>query len=383
MDECRAPTDDCQPSERGGFRVIDRVEVRPGLTISVVIDAQATDSISLDLAAGRFPATTRPAVEYLLATTPRGGRVLDLGTHVGTFTLAAAALGYEVIGVEASPQNAALLQASLEHNGFRHVQLINAAVSDRPGTLEFSQAGPYGRVGVPEQGQASVIVPALAIDDLVAEQGWEQVDFLKMDIEGSEIAGFQGMPGLLSSPDAPTILVESNGHTLRQFNESPAHLKAILASYGYRSYLIESSRLCPVQPDDFQPVTCVDYLAVKRSTSTLKSCRVDRPLTFRELVVRVVHSAHSPHDSERLYIARTLTTAAAEILASGQVHQAVQMLRQDPNLEIRNAANSIALQPLRRDWWSRWHQGIEAIRQPWHWRNRGVRSSAKSTTKLG
>ncbi len=73
------------------------------------------------------------------------------------------------------------------------------------------------------------------------------------------------MPRLLSAPDAPTILVESNGHTLRQFNESPAHLKAILASYGYRSYLIESGRLCPVQPDDFQPVTCVDYLASKRS----------------------------------------------------------------------------------------------------------------------
>ncbi len=45
---------------------LTELEVQPGLTISVVIDAQATDSISLDLAAGRFPATTRPAVEYLL-----------------------------------------------------------------------------------------------------------------------------------------------------------------------------------------------------------------------------------------------------------------------------------------------------------------------------
>ncbi len=77
--------------------------------------------------------------------------MLDLGTHVGTFTLAAAALGYEVIGVEASPQNAALLRAGLEHNAFRHVQLINAAVGDRPGTLEFSRRA-VRRVGPPRTG---------------------------------------------------------------------------------------------------------------------------------------------------------------------------------------------------------------------------------------
>jgi FkbM family methyltransferase len=364
MDECSGESVDLRSLDANRMRVIDRIEVRSQVTFSATIDQRADDPISLELAAGRFPESTRAAIEYLQASTPRAGRVLDLGTHVGTFTLAAAAMGYEVIGVEASPENASLLRASLERNGFDRVQLVNAAVSDRPGTLEFSQGGPYGHVGVREAGQASVSVPAIRIDDLVAERGWERVDFIKMDIEGSEIAGLQGMARLLSADDAPTIFVESNGHTLDFFNESPDRLKSLLEGYAYQSYLVEPGRLCPVQANDFQPITCVDYLALKRPATTLEGCRIDRPLTFKELVVRIVHSAHSPHVAERRYIARTLAQAAPEIRASKRVHQAVELLRRDSCTEVRDAARAISLEPARSDWLVSWHRGLDAIRNP-------------------
>src|SRR4051812_7617399 len=103
MDERQAEGPWLDPA---GLRVAERVVVQARVEFAAVTDEAATDSISLDLAEGRFPASTRPAVEYLQAMTPRGGRVLDLGTHVGSFTLAAAALGYDVVGIEASPRNA-------------------------------------------------------------------------------------------------------------------------------------------------------------------------------------------------------------------------------------------------------------------------------------
>ncbi|WP_406696106.1 FkbM family methyltransferase [Singulisphaera sp. Ch08] len=383
MDECSDSTHEPHFSESNRIRVIDRIGVQPGLTFSAVIDARALDSISLDLAAGRFPSSTRPAIEYLQATTPRGGRVLDLGTHIGTFTLAAAALGYEVMGVEASPQNVSLLRASLQKNRFGRVHLVNAAVSDRSGTLEFSPAGPYGYVGAAGVGRSSVSIPALRVDDLLAERGWDRVDFLKMDIEGSEIAGLQGMPRLLSASNAPTVFVESNGHTLRFFDESPTRLKQLLEGYGYRSYLIEAGRLCPVQPGDFQPITCVDYLALKRLSPVLNGCRIDRPLTYKEVVVRIVHSAHSEHDSERLYISRTLTSAGSEILASRRVHEIVELLRRDKCQDVREAAATITLPTARPDWWIGCHRGIEAIRRPF-FRSRGrAHKPSNASTHLG
>jgi FkbM family methyltransferase len=364
MDECSEQSAGLRALDANHATVIDRIVVQSQLSFSAVIDRRADDPISLELAAGRFPESTRDAIRYLQASTPRGGRVLDLGAHVGTFTLAAAAMGYEVIGVEASPQNAALLGASLERNGFDRVQLVNAAVSDRPGPLEFSQGGPYGHVGVREAGQSSVSVPGIRIDDLVAERGWGRVDFIKMDIEGSEIAGLRGMSRLLSADDAPTILVESNGHTLHFFNASPYQLKLLLEGYGYRNYLLEPGRLCPVRANDFQAITCVDYLALKRPATTLEGCRVDRPLTFKELVVRVVHAAHSAHASERLYIARTLAQAPAEIRASRRVHRAVESLRRDECAEVRAAACAMTLEPARADWLLSWHRGVDAIRIP-------------------
>src|SRR5262245_45259683 len=113
-----------------GVIVSERVMVQARVEFAAVTDRAATDPISRDFVAGRFPAGTRPAVEYLQAMVRPGARVLDLGTHIGSFTLAAAALGYEVVGVEASPRNAALLRASLIKNGFRKARLVHAAVSD-------------------------------------------------------------------------------------------------------------------------------------------------------------------------------------------------------------------------------------------------------------
>src|SRR5207245_1177343 len=114
-----------------------------------------------------------------------------------------------------------------------------AAVSDRPGTLEFCQAGPYGHVAAPGSWAADVVVPALAVDDLLDEHGWDRVDFIKMDIEGSEVAGLLGMARRLGRADAPPLFVESNGHTLALFDQTPATLKATLEGFGYRNYQVD------------------------------------------------------------------------------------------------------------------------------------------------
>ncbi len=181
-------------------RVCDRVELRRGVSFAIVTGPDISGEIVRDLSRGLYPLSYRPMIGLLEALVPAGGRVLDLGTHLGTFALAAAALGYEVLGVEASPQNAALMRASIERNHFGRMRLVHAAVSDRPGTLEFHQAGPYGHVCTPAMGLPTVPVAALAGDDLLAEHGWDRVDFIKMDIEGSEVAGLRGLSAALRGP---------------------------------------------------------------------------------------------------------------------------------------------------------------------------------------
>src|SRR5262245_56167421 len=60
-------------------------------------------------------------VELLRQVVPRPGAVLDLGCHVGIFSIAAAALGHRVVAVDASAMHTDLVRASAEVNGFDRV----------------------------------------------------------------------------------------------------------------------------------------------------------------------------------------------------------------------------------------------------------------------
>ncbi len=228
---------------------------------AIVVDAGADDPISRSLRVpvpwlkrclNRWRRSAAPHFDTLRRLVRRGSRVLDLGAHIGTFTLAAAALGCEVIAVEASPQNARLLRASVEQNGFTQVHVIQAVVSDRAGTVLFSCYGPFGHVFTPATNLPSIDVPAVRIDDLLAEIGWDRVDLVKLDVEGSEIAALDGMSNLLTSADAPPILYESNAHTLGFYRRTPAELRTKLERFGYRSRRLDESQ-----------TVVVDYLAVK------------------------------------------------------------------------------------------------------------------------
>src|SRR5262249_28151700 len=122
--------------------------------------------------------------------------------------------------------------------------------------------------------------------------------------------------------------------------------------------------LRPVRAADFQPGTCVDYLAAKGPVAGLAGYVVDGPLTDREIVDRLVQSAVSPGVAERGYIARALARAAPKLLADRRVQAAVGLLRLDPSEEVRAAASAIHLPQQPKGWFAALHRGIEAIRGP-------------------
>lgn len=338
--------------EPGQHRTCDKVKVGRGVEFAIVAGLDG-DLISERLARGSYPAEYRNLLNLVQATAPAGGRVLDLGAHIGAFSLGAAASGFEVLAVEASPRNASLLRASIERNRFDRMRLVHAAVGDGTGFLDFCQNGPFGQVANPFTTLPSVRVPCIAVDNLLAEHGWDRVDFIKMDIEGSEVVGLRGMHKLLARADAPPILVESNGHTLNFFGQTPESLKATLEGFGYQNYLVEAGRLRPVGVRDVQPTTVVDLLAVKPAPEPRKTWRIDPPLSFAETAERVALSCRSPNGDERLYIARALAGAGAELRSEPRVARAIEELRADPVEGVRSVAQAVVTDPPRRSFFAR------------------------------
>ena len=213
------------------------------------------DKVNTPLLCSRFSRRSR--------TRPREARKSSiLGGYLGGFGLAAAALGYEVVIVEANPQNARAIRASIAGNSFAHaVGLVEAAAGPSDGEVNFVANGPWGHVAATGSNPAGTCaVRQLSLVGVIRETGWVAPDFIKMDVEGSEARVLRGARSWFLEGHKPTLLYEANGHTLAWFGDSPAMLRHLVGSFGYHQYEVEQTGGLRI-PSSFEPWCIVDYVA--------------------------------------------------------------------------------------------------------------------------
>jgi FkbM family methyltransferase len=130
--------------------------------------------------------------------------VVDVGAHIGRYALIAARNASKVVAVEPDPSNFQLLQRNVSLNGFSNVVLIPKALSSVAGTRPLVLAGKEntgtsrlvsGESAVnrsPDANSSVVSVETETLDQLVDANGLTRIDWLKIDVEGHEIAVLQG-----------------------------------------------------------------------------------------------------------------------------------------------------------------------------------------------
>lgn len=319
--------------------VVAKIEMAGGIRFDMVVDPTIGDPIGAMYAAGHG-IVFNELVDVMLACVSPGDFVLDLGAHLGTFALSAAAAGCHVVAIEASPVNVELLRASAALNGFHNLRVIHAAVSDKPGFLEFTPHGPWGHVASasPDTDLPVISVPAITVDELMPEVGLPQVDFIKMDVEGSELSALRGMKQLLSGTHPVRILYESNTYTLDFFGLKPNDLLAELYKYGYTSYLLDGERLVQLRGSDLQPQTEIDCLALRIGSAPPPGWTVEPPMSAQEKISRFVADSRSANPNCRTYVARALAGAGPEIVTDPAVVEALTFLVRDEEESVRSAA---------------------------------------------
>ena len=94
------------------------------------------------------------------------------------------------------------------------------AASDFSGQAEFVENSAYGGFADGARSrEASVQVEAATVDDLVAEMGWNRVDFIKIDVEGAERRVLQGAKVTLQESN-PVLLMEFNAWALLAYGST-------------------------------------------------------------------------------------------------------------------------------------------------------------------
>ncbi|MCH2135773.1 MAG: FkbM family methyltransferase [Phycisphaerales bacterium] len=182
------------------------------------------------------------SLKVLLDLLPEGGTFIDVGAHVGLFTLPAARKvgpGGRVIAFEPDPDNRAMLEANIERNGFSDVvEVVAAAVSSQTGTATLHRSawnsGDHRLLGAP-RGRRGISVDVVALADVIADRAL-QVDAIKIDVQGAEARVLQG----LGQPDPlPALLMEYSPSMMVDAGDDPQGLLAALEAGGWQLQIID------------------------------------------------------------------------------------------------------------------------------------------------
>lgn len=211
----------------------------------------------------------KKAMQYVKDNTAKNRIIFDVGANIGNYTRNLNTVMSGVIyAFEPSPQTFALLKDNLAGNA--NIQLNNVGLSDKVCTMPLFSDTPtsgitsvYNRrlkhfnLNVTNQGEAHFTT----LDKYCNEHNIDHIDFLKMDVEGHELAVLNGASEMLEKNAIDYIQFEFGGcnidsHTFFQDFWYMLHNK-------YRIYRILRDGLYEItQYTEYLEIfICTNYLA--------------------------------------------------------------------------------------------------------------------------
>lgn len=167
-----------------------------------------------------------------------GDTFLDLGAHMGYYTLPAArAVGPrgKVFAFEPEPSNRAILEKMLRIGGHQNTEVVPKAVSNRSGSsrLYLSADNTVDHHAYDSHdGRNSIDIKTTTLDEHFA--GYEgTIELIKIDIQGAELAALEGMRGLLKKHAGAKLFVEYWPAGLMRCGSKPRDLLGFLTGMGY------------------------------------------------------------------------------------------------------------------------------------------------------
>lgn len=193
--------------------------------------------------------------EYLKKVVKRGDVAIDIGANYGFHTILFSKLVGEkgkVYSFEPLKSMFGELQKNIVLNSSQeNTVLANCALGGKLG---------YAKIYVPTRmghGAAALVargatveqetVEIITLDSYVSRMKIKKVDFIKCDIEGSELLAFQGAIKVLKKYH-PTLMFEVTRGSSEAFGYTPEILLDFLGGFGYEFYYVAEARLLKIKP---------------------------------------------------------------------------------------------------------------------------------------
>jgi FkbM family methyltransferase len=186
-------------------------------------------------------------IHFILNNTPRNGILIDIGANIGSITIPVCKLRSDIkaICIEASPRVYSYLEFNKESNQANNCSIVNMAVTDTDAQVVnfYSPVEKFGKGSLSSVFTSNAErVETITLDTLLEQKNIDQVDFMKVDIEGYEYFAFRGAKRILSRSDAPDILFEFLDWAEKEAKDiQPGAAQQILLEYGYKLFVLSKN----------------------------------------------------------------------------------------------------------------------------------------------
>jgi FkbM family methyltransferase len=190
---------------------------------------------------------------YHFSATCKRPLIIDGGSNIGLSVLYFKSIypNAKIIAFEPDPNVFKILCANLDRNNMKGVTSINAGLGAQKGTISFlSDRSSGGHIG---QGEAAIEIYQECLSSYLNEQ----IDFLKLNIEGSELAVLEEIEKSGKLNNIKEIVLEYHGWSDKK--QQLGDILKLLDRNGYR-YLVH----------DFDSSTCITSKPPFRITSSTK-----------------------------------------------------------------------------------------------------------------
>jgi FkbM family methyltransferase len=193
-----------------------------------------------------------------------GMTVLDLGANIGYYTMLARSIvgpKGKVFAFEPSPSSIKLIKASIKENSFANVIAVETAVSNKTGKAKLYLSPLYisehslldYHYSSGRSSEKSINVKTITIDDYFEKNvGNFKIDFIKMDIEGSESRALEGMKRVLEENKKLIMITEFCPNCIKFGNRNPRDFLEKLLHLGFKIFHIDEfkKRVYPVSVEE-------------------------------------------------------------------------------------------------------------------------------------
>ena len=199
--------------------------------------------------------------EYWFSTDAARPVILDCGSNIGMAILFFKSLypDAEITGFEPAPWACSAIEETVRANGLRDISLHNVALAEVEGTLDLfhdpshpgSAVMSVHRERMPGE---SVRVPAVRLSRYVSKP----VDFLKLDVEGSELAVLRDLVTSGTLGQIRQMVIEFHHH-LSPTVDNMSECLSILEEHGFGYQLTSCQVYTPITRGQFQDVLVHAY----------------------------------------------------------------------------------------------------------------------------